>query len=845
MAILGLLLLFSIKNVTFVYPTNKTTNPIMSKARSLLLDILLMLALPLAVCGQDLPDYDYRHYKFYDSDDTSEWWLPVADSLVSYDSWGYDAPAADARYALAALSSVGRGLDYGHSGYVVGHLEVDYITARQLGSLGIARNRASGCGAYILGSEGEATAFDMHAMRRYRGHYLRGELSGRNYLWGVSHRGVYKPERSGVSLRDGMTVAHYARVRSGRDLYVDGVYTNALDLGFDVAYVDRQNSLRVVVLVPWSERGLSQASTAEVYGLLGNVGYNPSWGMQDGKMRNSRVATMLRPEVVASWQRRITVNTTLDISLNYGFERGGRSMLSWFDAPTAAPDNYRSLPSFFDDDNQRRAVTDAWVANDMRYTQIDWEGLYHTNALQSDGHARYVVDLRRENRHFVSAAAGFNFRIGSVDMECGIDLGAVSSRRFKVVDDLLGADHILNIDYYLVDDVTYSNRLDNDLNNPQRVIHEGDRYGYDYRLVSISAGLYANASWHRGPMELLLDMRLASDMVWRRGFFEKELFPGSGSYGASLVRNFAPCRLSAMWGYNFGEHRMAAAFMLEGRRPDVEDLFLQPDYNNRYVEHAGLERSVSADISYRYEAQRVRVEASMFLLYEADGSDVVRYYDDLAATYADVVMSGIATLRCGAEVGAEVTWSRMLSSNFRGEVGRYRYASNPVVTLYADSDNSIAAHSVALVKGCSVGAPEVRLYGDICFQPASSWLARLSLQYWGARYVTPSLVRRSERVLSRASSAEEVDMLCAQQRLRDAATLDLSLSKSFRFESGCYLRLQLDVRNILGATIIRDGYEQNRVRQMTTYGQSHLQPFDNRLRYAYPRTFYLSVGLGF
>ena len=80
-------------------------------------------------------------------------------------------------------------------------------------------------------------------------------------------------------------------------------------------------------------------------------------------------------------------------------------------------------------------------------------------------------------------------------------------------------------------------------------------------------------------------------------------------------------------------------------------------------------------------------------------------------------------------------------------------------------------------------------------------------------------------------------MLMTQQRLPDAVSFDIEVSKSFDFGDAGILRLQLAVRNVLGAKMIYSGYEQNRIRITDNGGYMATIPFDNKLRYAYPRTY--------
>lgn len=807
--------------------------------RNILLTLALILMSAVALYAQDDVD-DYRQYKFYKEEDnaTNELWLTAVERSSHDEDMAIDGNMTNVVYTLSVAGFERRGEGYHERKYKVGELDVDYSTARMLGALGLRYDD------YLDAQGSVRRYFGSRETQYYAGHYLRAEFSGSNYLGGISHRARYRPAKRGVVLNDGWSIGHYARLRTGRDLYVDGVYTNALDVAAIATYRDRRNWLNIAVILPMSERGLRSASVDEAYTLTGNPRYNPSWGMQDGKMRNSRVATSLHPDVVASWQRRITATTTMSLSANMGFECRGYSTLAWFNANNPMPDNYRYLPSYYADDDTSREVYNAWLRGDERYTQIDWQGLYHTNALQTDGCARYAVERRRENMLRTAINLAFSSRIGGVDVDYGVVVDYRTSHEFKVMDDLLGADHLVDIDYYLIDDATYSNNLQNDLRNPNRTIGEGDRYGYDYRLSRLGAALYGAVQYSWGDMHLAAELNVGGDNTLRRGYYEKELFPGNGSYGRSRNLTTNPYRLNLSWDYNLEAHMFTASASVRGVSPDTDDMFLQTQYNNRPTEGYRLATVVAADMSYQYTRPNLKIGATLFCRSTADESDVVHYYDDLARIYSDAVISDICRLNLGVEVVATVRWLRYFTSTAMITAAMHRYRRDANVRLYADTDNDLVAVSRAAMRGLRVGTPELSAYGDVTFRH-SGWTARLALSYVGGRYVEPSIVRRAERVLSFAPSPEEREALISMERLADVAMLDASLSKRIRLNEGLTLNIQLSARNLLGTNFVRNGYEQSRVRRTTVAGRTHISPFVNRLNYAYPRTFYLSASLWF
>lgn len=87
--------------------------------------------------------------------------------------------------------------------------------------------------------------------------------------------------------------------------------------------------------------------------------------------------------------------------------------------------------------------------------------------------------------------------------------------------------------------------------------------------------------------------------------------------------------------------------------------------------------------------------------------------------------------------------------------------------------------------------------------------------------------------------------LLSQQSLGGAVSLNLSLSRSFRFSGGRWLSVRLTADNLLGANNISSGYEQNRIRKVVISQREHVRPFANKVTLGYGRTCRINVSFGF
>ena len=661
-------------------------------------------------------------------------------------------------------------------------------------------------------------------------------FSGRGYLGGI------RATRHWM-MRRGWSMSAYAALKGGDDLYVNGVYNNAIDVALRVTKsYDSGATLSFVALESDGERGLRSGSTEEAFTLTGDKLYNPSWGRQQGKVRNSRVRKESVPFAMASLSVPIGNNTQMNIAVGGDYGLRSYSTLGWYDAMTPRPDNYRYLPSYFSAKDVAAEVEDRWRSGDERYTQIDWVELYAQNRMSADG-AVYAMDKRVERIARVEAVAHFQTELGqNLTVGYGVRGRYNSSRNYKQMADLLGATHLLDMDYYLMDDDTFSNRLQNDLRNPDRNVAVGDRFSYDYALVE--RGVEANASLKYLASRWRFDVGMAvgATQQYRHGYFEKEIFAGEKSYGRSGVVNFAPYTVKASLGYSLSaRHNIDFGAMIAEVAPDVEDMFLNPQYNNRMVDNPVAERHLAAELNYRFNFPDVRLLLSAYFTRTENERDVFRAYDDLSATYCDVDVAEMGITRYGVEASSEIRLSRTLRGSLSAAAGRYIYSDNPVVTHYADADNRvISSRSQSFMNDCFVGgAPMISGSAEITYLNRG-WVASIGAQALALRYVDASPIRRTERVARQASASEEIYReFMSQNRLNDAVTVDASLSRWFNIGAS-RLSLTLSVRNLLGnRNIVYGGYESSRIRNYMSGAQRIYAPQDDVLTYAYPRTYYV------
>ena len=116
---------------------------------------------------------------------------------------------------------------------------------------------------------------------------------------------------------DGWRISAALDARSGRDMHVEGVFTNAVTAGLRLARrFGEGHELSVLCIVPPSVRGTRLSSSEEAFTLTGDRLYNPAWGWQDGRVRNSRVRRETVPLALAAYAVPLSASTSFAAGFN-------------------------------------------------------------------------------------------------------------------------------------------------------------------------------------------------------------------------------------------------------------------------------------------------------------------------------------------------------------------------------------------------------------------------------------------------------------------------------------------------------------------------------------------------
>ena len=232
------------------------------------------------------------------------------------------------------------------------------------------RNKTIGMGlednAYGFGGIGGANNIKTFAADYAPGTRLSLAYTNGNYRW----RGM-------VTHATGLNKHGWAMTLSAVARYADeGVYPGTFynSVGYFLAVqkvFNPQHSLTLTTFGAPTKRAANSAVYEECCRLVGSNMYNPDWGWQDGKKRNSKVVESFDPTAILNWLWKPNESTSLNTGFAYHKSFYSKAALNWYRAADPRPDYYRYLPSYYTDDAIVDLYTDRWTS-ESEYTQIRW-----------------------------------------------------------------------------------------------------------------------------------------------------------------------------------------------------------------------------------------------------------------------------------------------------------------------------------------------------------------------------------------------------------------------------------------------------------------------------------------
>ncbi len=648
---------------------------------------------------------------------------------------------------------------------------------------------------------------------------------------------------------NGLSYAVSVSTRQGGNNWVKGTDYNSIAY---FASVEKQfanfHKIALTAFASPTERGVQAASTQEVYDMLDNNYYNPNWGYQNGKIRNSRVRSTHEPVIVLNYAYTPNNKVEINSALSYRFGKNGYSALDWYDAPDPRPDYYRNLPSYYADEPYKAEyIKEGWLT-DWNIRQINWDKIYDIN--KNSPRAQYVLEERHINQNDINAKVNASININNYNkLTFGADYRWNVSDHFKKLKDLLGGEYWIDIDKFAEREFGNNDDIQNDLNNPNRIIKEGDKYGYNYKAHIRNSKLWMIHKYSKGRVEAYGALEGGYTKFWREGLYKKGLFPNN-SFGNSEKVDFWTYTAKGGITYKIdGTHTVWANIAYLTNAPYFRESFVSPRTRNSLVPNLKTEKIFSSDLNYSIRTPFLRARASAYYTVTKDRAKLFSFFDDINRAFTNFSVTGIDQLNTGVEIGLSAPIYQGLSINSAINYGYYKYTSNPYVTQTIDNNEQVLLDNERVYwKDYKVsGTPQTVVNVGLSYRSSNYLFAGIDINYYDAMYLEANPLNRTDFAHVGLNNSQS-QILAQQERFDNAFTLSANIGKSWYINRKYNLGFSFEVKNILNSQDIKTGgYEQMRLKRVTDSSGNllHYQRFDSKYFYMFGTTYYLNIYLRF
>ena len=675
---------------------------------------------------------------------------------------------------------------------------------------------------FSLSAMGGSNNYNFRPSAMPTGHRVSLAGANRNYTF----RGMYS-YNSGLSEKGwafsaGLTY-RWANMETAQ---IEGTFYNSLSyfLGVEKVIGDGTHAISFVTWGNPTERAAQAASTDEMYWLANSNYYNPNWGYQGGKKRNSRIIHDYAPAGLLTWDYKIDLNTKLTTTLLGKYSMFSSSRLNYNNATNPAPDYYSLMPSYYYDVwDHSGTMTDLvnwnaayeYLSASKANRQLNWDKMYYANKMASiqGADAMYYQQAYHDDQFSLSLASVLDKQLNNTSkLNAGISLSTNTGFHYQTMEDLLGASAFHNVNTYVVG--TYAENSDQvqyDMNNPNSVIREGDRFGYDYNIIVNKINAWAVYSKDFRKVNAFVGGRIGGQTLQRDGKMRNGLAPDN-SYGKGETAKFLDggSKAGLIWTIGRG-HMVNAGVGFEWKAPQARNAFSAPQVNNDFTTNLKNEKIFSSEIGYQYQTSWLHANLSGYFSRLIDVSEYSMAYSDIQNSFSYISLTGINKEYYGVELGMKFKVTSEFDIKTLGTVSEAKYTNNANVR-YMLSNSGAYTDDICVNKGMREGGTPLTAASIDLSYHSRGWYIDLIGNYFDKIYLYYSPITRFYNDFPDPDNdgVRDLTTLASQAKGKGGFMLDASIGKSIYLKKGS-LSINLMLTNILNNTkIVTGGMEQNR-----------------------------------
>lgn len=729
----------------------------------------------------------------------------------------------------------------------------------------VMRNRENTLGlrptTFTFGDIGGATNYDTRASHQRKQTSINYALSNRNYV----HR-LIVTHSTGLNKKGWAFTVSGSR-RWAEEGYVDGTYYDGWSgfIGIDKK-INNRNLLSLVAFATPTESGRQGASVEEMREISGDNFYNPYWGYQNGKKRNSSIAKTFQPVIILTHDSKLSDKVSLVTAANASFGKRSTTGLDWYNAPDPRPDYYRYLPSYQRDAALEAETLEA-MKNDVNLRQINWDRLYNINYQANDvvnnanGIQGNTVTGKRshyilEERIINTTRFGFNSTVNAslasnIDLTGGISYQYQKNSYYKEVSDLLGGEFYVDVNQFAERDFASDPiASQNDLNNPNRILGVGDRFGYNYDINISKAAAWAQAIFKFNKVDFFVGFENSYTSFFRDGKAQVGLFKDN-SFGKSKVNNFYNYAIKGGTTYKInGRNYLFANSSFLTRAPYFENAYIAPRTRDFVQDDLKSEQITTVEAGYVLNAPKIKFRATTYYTNFKNQMNVITFYNDEYRNFVNYAIRNIGKVHMGAELGLDVKVYKGLSFNAAAAIGRYTYNTHQIATITQDNSAVTLSNDLVYSKNFNVPTPQRAFTVGLDYRSPKFWFVNLNVNYFDKMWLDFNPVRRTQSAVDGLEPNSALwNQIVNQTELSSQYTVDFFAGYSWKMnryfksmKSNTFLVFNFGINNLLNnENIISGGFEQMRF----DFQGKDVDKFPARNFFSYGLNYFASIGVRF
>ncbi|MEM0517859.1 carboxypeptidase-like regulatory domain-containing protein [Aequorivita flava] len=722
----------------------------------------------------------------------------------------------------------------------------------QMFSMGISANE------YTFGDLAGTTNIIMRASQYRKGGRISYATSNRSYRGRVM--GSYN---SGL-LPSGWAYSILLARRFANEGFNEGTLydANSIFVSLERRF-NETNSLNLTAFYTPNRRGKSSPNTQEVYDLK-DTQYNAYWGLQEGEIRNSRIKEVIEPIIMLNHFWDISEKTRLNTNIGYQFGKIGNSRLGYDNAPNPDPSYYQKMPSYFLADPTGPNYEGAYQAYSkfVEDGQLDWRNIYETNIFYG-GTARYYLYEDRNDDTQLSANTILNSKLNDkLTLTAAINFRNLNSQNFANMLDLLGGNGYLDVDTFNTGDASQ-----NDLNNPNRVIGEGDKMKYNFEFDATDYDAFLQGQFNYSKINFYVAGKFGITGYQRNGLYRNGSFP-ENSFGKSEKLNFTTYGVKAGATYNIsGRHILKTNGAYFTNAPTLRNSFSNARQNNATVVGLSEELNIHIDGSYIFRSPIVKARLTGYYSLKQDASEISFYYADgisvlgrsASTAFVQEVLTDIDKKNIGGEFGIEAQLIPTFKIKGAAAYGQYIYNNNPNLYLtsddFTDVPNGAVNYGESTLKNYKIaGGPQQAYQIGFEYRDPDFWFLGATTNYFSNAYIDVSPLTRTanfyldtDGIPFNDYNPEIARELLRQEKFDEYILVNVIGGKSWKIK-GYYLGFFASISNILDQKYKTGGFEQGRSANYRTLLEdtaNATRVFGPKYWYGYGTTYYINFYVRF